>query len=244
MKKILLSALVLLTFSVNAIAQFTVSKTDGTSVSNGQTLSFNSIVYAQASLALKINNTSTGAINVRMTCQSMSNTNGLLMEVCFGPDCYGTTSVNDVFPASGSVNIATGGIDTSAHFFNSDLGISTSSPVDYVFKIYQVNNFGNEMGTPFIFTYRHDATLSNNTVEELNTKSVTVKSTIVESKLDLEVNSKSNFTIYDLNGKQVLASKLEYGIQSVDVSNFASGVYLINFVNEKGATSSLKFIKK
>ena len=244
MKKFLLSALVLLTFSVNAIAQFTVSKTDGTPVSSGQTLTFNSIVYAEASLALKITNTASGAINVRITCQSMSNTNGQLMEVCFGPDCYGTTSVNDVFPSSGSVNIPTGGVDTSSHFFNNDLGISTTIPVEYVFKIYQVNTFGTQIGTPFTFTYRYDATLSNTIIEGLSTKSVIIKSTTVDNNLDLEVNAKSDFTIYDLNGKLVLANKLDYGLQSVDVSNLTSGLYLINFINEKGGASSLKFIKR
>ena len=244
MKKILLSILVLLSFSINSFAQFTVSKTDGTVVSTGQTLTFNSIVYAQASLALKITNTAANAINVRITCQSMSNTNGQLMEVCFGPDCYATTTVGDVFPSTGSVNILAGGVDASSHFFNNDLGISTSVPVDYVFKIYQVNTFGAQIGTPFIFTYRYDATLSNHMVEGLNIKSVSVKSTIVENNLDLEVNSKSDFTIYDLNGKLVLANTLDYGVQTVDVSNFVSGLYLINFVNEKGDSSSLKFMKK
>jgi hypothetical protein len=50
--------------------------------------------------------------------------------------------------------------------------------------------------------------------------------------------------IFDLNGKQLLTNRLEYGIQTIDISSFASGVYLINFVNEKGVNSSMKFIKK
>lgn len=250
MKKIIFSALVLFTFSVNAIAQFTVSKTDGTPVTSGQTLTFNSIVYSQSSLALKITNTASGAINLRMMCQNMTNTTGLGMEVCFGTDCYSDTSINQVFPpldsapTHGPINIAVGGFDTTSHFFNNNLGISTTVPVDYVFKIYQVSNFGTEIGTPFIFTYRYDATLSINTVGGLSTKSVTIKSTTIENNLDLEVNSKSDFTIYDLNGKLVLANKLDYGMQSVDVSNLSSGLYLINFIDEKADAFSLKFVKK
>lgn len=250
MKKIILSALILFTFSFSTVAQFTVSKTDGTAVINGQILTFNYVAdqihYNQASLALKITNTASGTINLRMMCQNMTNTTGLGMEVCFGPDCYSDTSINQVFPPINHdpVNIPSGGVDTQSHFVNTNLGISTSAPVDYVFKIYQVDTFGTQIGTPFIFTYRYDATLSNNTVEGLNTKSVTVKSTTVDNNLDLEVNAKSDFTIYDLNGKLVLANKLDYGIQSVDVSNLSSGLYLINFVNEKGESSSKKFIKK
>ena len=244
MKKILFSALVFFAFSVNANAQFTVSKTDGTPVSSGQTLTFSSIVLAEASLSLKIINTAAGNINVKITCQSMTNTDGHLMEVCFGPDCYPTTSVNQLFPSTGSVNIAVGGVDISSHFFNNDLGISTTTPVDYVFKIYQVNGLGAQIGTPFIFTYRYDASLSINTNNLLNAKSVNLKSTTVENNLDIEVNLRSEFTIYDLNGKLVLANKLENGVQSIDISNLSSGLYLIKFTDSKGDTSSLKFIKK
>jgi hypothetical protein len=50
--------------------------------------------------------------------------------------------------------------------------------------------------------------------------------------------------IYDLNGKLVLNTKLDYGVQTVEVSNFVSGVYIINFISEKGITSKKKFIKK
>ncbi|MFZ4106172.1 T9SS type A sorting domain-containing protein [Flavobacterium sp.] len=244
MKKILLSVIVILAFSISAVAQFTVSKANGTPLTNGQILTFNSIVYAQSSLALKITNTAPNPINLKITCQSMTNTNGQMMEVCFGPDCYGTTAVGDVFPSSGSVNIPTGGVDSSCHLYNSDQGISTSVPLDYVFKIYQVDDLGAQIGTPFIFTYRYDATLSNTIVVGQNSKSVIIKSTTVNNNLDLEVNSKSDFSIYDLSGRLVLENNLDYGTQTIDVSNLTFGLYLINFVNENGDTSSVKFIKK
>jgi hypothetical protein len=47
-----------------------------------------------------------------------------------------------------------------------------------------------------------------------------------------------------LNGRLVLANNLDYGTQTLDVSNLTSGLYLINAVDEKGDTSTLKFIKK
>ena len=242
MKKILLSLLLAVSFS--SVAQFTVSRTDGTPLTSGDILTFNSIVYAQSSLALKINNTFSTAINIRITCLSMSNTNGQLMEVCFGPDCYGTTSVNQLFPATGSVNIPLGGSDTSSHFFNNDIGISSSAPVDYVFKIYQVNTFGTQIGTPFIFTYRYDATMANYSVNQADIDAVNLKSTLVDTNLDLQVNSNINYAIYDLNGKQVLTNKLETGYQSIDVSSVSSGIYLLNVVTDKGNPYSLKFQKK
>jgi hypothetical protein len=242
MKKILLTLFLAVSFF--SVAQFTVSKADGTPLTSGQVITFNSIVYAQASLGLKITNTYTTGINVRITCLSMANTNGQLMEVCFGPDCYGTTSVNQLFPATGSVNIPVGAVDASSHFFNSDLGISSSVPVDYVFKIYQVNTFGTEIGTPFTFTYRYDATMATDVVNQADVNSVILKSTTVDNNLDLQVNSNLNYFIYDLNGKQVLSDKLETGDHSIDVSAVTSGLYLLNVITENGKNYSLKFLKK
>jgi len=85
MKKYFIIALLLFEVSLNA--QFTVAKSDNTPLTNGHILSFNSIVYAQAALALKITNTNANTINLKLKCTALTNTDGSLMEVCFGPDC-------------------------------------------------------------------------------------------------------------------------------------------------------------
>ena len=51
-------------------------------------------------------------------------------------------------------------------------------------------------------------------------------------------------SIYDLNGKIVVNSNLDYGIQSIDVSNLSSGIYLVNFTNSEGKSSNKKIVKK
>jgi hypothetical protein len=36
----------------------------------------------------------------------------------------------------------------------------------------------------------------------------------------------------------------KYGIQSIDVSNLSSGIYLVNFRNSEGKSSNKKIVKK
>ena len=90
---------------------------------------------------LKITNTTTAPINVRLKCLSITNATGPNMETCFGPDCY-IIAVNQVLPTTGSgyVTINNGTTDTSAKFHNNDQGAGVF-PIDYVFKIYQINIF-------------------------------------------------------------------------------------------------------
>jgi hypothetical protein len=41
-----------------------------------------------------------------------------------------------------------------------------------------------------------------------------------------------NYTVYDYNGKEILSGYKEKGSEHLDLSNFASGVYLLKLVNE------------
>lgn len=242
MKKIFSSAILLL-LTVQLHAQFNVSKTDGTPLTSGQIISFNSIVYSDAALSLKINSTSPNNINLLIKCIGMTNTDGQLMSVCFGPDCYNGASIGEVYPHPGNVSIAPGGNDTSSHFINSDPGTASVTQIDYVFKIYQVNSFGTEIGTPFTFTYRYNSALSTNAISGLNASGIAIKSTQVKNELTFDVFTKSEVKIYDLNGKLLISDTLNYGTQNISVTDLNSGIYIANFINDKGVSSTLKFIK-
>jgi len=241
MKKYFIIALLLFEVSLNA--QFTVAKSDNTPLTNGHILSFNSIVYAQAALALKITNTNANTINLKLKCTALTNTDGSLMEVCFGPDCYSGTIVNQVFPTSTVVSVGSGQVNSTAHFTNGDAVGNGNFPMDYTFKIYQVNGLGSEIGTPFTFTYRYNPNLSNAEVSQ-QFKGVLIKSTLVTSTLELEVQNQGTIKIYDLNGKQVYSGSLNQGNQLVDVSNLSSNLYIVNFTNNEGISFSQKILKK
>jgi len=115
--------------------------------------------------------------------------------------------------------------------------------MDYTFKIYQVNGLGSEIGTPFTFTYRYNPNLSNAEVSQ-QFKGVLIKSTLVTSTLELEVQNQGTIKIYDLNGKQVYSGSLNQGNQLVDVSNLSSNLYIVNFTNNEGISFSQKILKK
>jgi hypothetical protein len=50
-------------------------------------------------------------------------------------------------------------------------------------------------------------------------------------------------TIFDMTGKLVNNTTLAYGIQSIDVSNLSSGVYVLKFTSVEGSVSTKKIIK-
>jgi hypothetical protein len=83
--------------------------------------------------------------------------------------------------------------------------------------------------------HRDDHLRSNDFFDAVNNPTLKFESTGIRRK---EGN------IYDLNGKIVVNSNLDYGIQSIDVSNLSSGIYLVNFRNSEGKSSNKKIVKK
>ena len=241
MKKLIL--ILLLCFSGIANAQFSVFRTDNTLVPNGEIIGFSTTVYAQSALSLKITNTTSAPINLKLKCLSITNATGPFMETCFGPDCY-IIAVNQILPTTGTgvVTINNGQTDSTAKFHNNDVGAGVF-PIDYVFKIYQVDVFGTEIGTPFTFTYRYDPSLG--TIEnDMQLTGVSIKSTLVTESLDVTLEKRCDMKLYDLNGKLVFSNRLESGNHSIDLSNLTPTLYLLNFINEEGSVFSKKIIKK
>ena len=118
--------------------------------------------------------------------------------------------------------------------------------MDFVFKFFQTNQAtqgGAEVGNSITVTYRYDPNLSIDDVNQLQNSGVIIKSTIVDNELTLDVLKASVMSIYDLNGKIVVNLNLDYGIQSIDISNLSSGIYLVNFTNSEGNSSNKKIVR-
>jgi hypothetical protein len=92
-------------------------------------------------------------------------------------------------------------------------------------------------------TYRYDPSLSIDEINQLETSGVIVKSTLVDNEISLDVLKPSQMAIFDMTGKLVINTKLGYGIQTVDVSNLSSGVYVLKFTSVEGRVSNEKIIK-
>lgn len=243
MKRILLLVSVLVgTFGFSQIA---VTRHNGTPVNNGQVLAYNTNTGLAAEFDFYVKNLSTtSSVNVKINCMSLVNTDGFGFELCFGNECLPDVEEGMTYPINSPyVTLPPlGQSGNDGHFLNTPIASSTAPfPKDYVFRFYQA---GNLSGNTVDVTYRYDPNLSTDEINQLQTAGVIVKSTIVDTELVLDVLKGDSMSIYDVNGKIVYATKLNYGIQTIDVSNLNSGVYVINFTNAEGNSTTKKIVKK
>ena len=125
---------------------------------NNQTLEFSVLDYPDASLGFYVRNTSSETIAMRIEVESMTGTDGALMELCFG-ECYFGVTTGTSYPTSPStpnVNIEPGQTQASPgdHFFNMDSG-DGNTVVEYTFKFYLADENGDQDGTAFRLNYRY-----------------------------------------------------------------------------------------
>ena len=248
MKKILF--LIVCFTSVLSFGQMTMKKLDGTIINNGDVFTYTVLGDANnvtatdpAYLGLKIYNSSSSSINVKMKLISMTNSDGTNLQFCINPICVGTISVNSTYPASGpSVIPANGENGNFDHFVNSNPGNGTSN-VEYVLKFYMIDTFGAQVGNSITITYRYAPTLGLAS-NDLKDAGVNVKSTLVTSQLEFDALADGNIQLFDLNGRMINSSNYISGYTSVDMSNLNASVYIASFTSIDGRKASLKIVKK
>ena len=138
--------------------------------------------------------------------------------------------MNTPYPLNSFITIEPGETQTSVgdHFFNQDPGDGTN-PVSFQFRFYMVDNDGNEvmsipeLMTDYFVTYQYqaqsfsiDENFSENLVIFLDQKILTI-STSLEYVISL----------FDISGKNILTYQLNEGVNSIDVSNIADGIYVL-----------------
>ena len=244
MKKTLLIAFTFLNF-ISYSQSISLSRLDGTPINSNQVIAFNTATYPASEMGFYVRNLSaTASANVKIVCESLVNNDGTGFELCYGAECLSAVQEGDVFPTTGSVILPPNGVNGNFdHFLNTNTG-SGIFPKDHVFRFYQVNATGNEIGNSITMTYRYDPSLSVDEIDQLQTSGVIVKSTLIDSQLELDVLKSTNMIIFDLNGKALYASNLNYGVQNIDISNFSSGTYIVSFTSSDGNSSTKKIIKK
>lgn len=246
MRKIITGLTLLIALGVQA--QLSVTKYDGTPIVDGQVISFNSTTYSVASLGFNIHNSSSAPINVKVRCESITNADGTGMEFCFGNDCFQSVSSGTSYPLGNStvVTLPANGSSTNSqgyHFWNYNTGNGVNYPIEYVFKFYQRDASGNEVGNSITLTYRYGPNLLVDTFSTENL-GISIKSTAIASALEIESPEVVAMTIYDLNGKSVLTQQILTGSNSISVATLSSSVYIIDFTNLDGKKYSTKFVKQ
>lgn len=244
MKKII-TIISVLTLQIG-FSQITLSRLNGTPITNGAVLANSQIGYPLAEIGFKVRNTGVSTTNVWVKCEDLINNDGTSFQLCFGEECLSEVVEGLTYPSVGvtlAPNAANGNFD---HFLNDNAGNGTF-PLDFVFRFFQTNQAtqgGTEVGNSIMVTYRYNPNLTTDEVNQLETSGVIVKSNLIDNELVLDVLKSTTMSIYDLNGKVVYNSELNYGIQTIDFSSISSGVYVINFTNAEGNSSSKKIIKK
>ena len=105
-------------------AQMVVKKTDGTVMTDGQIFTYSSTIYAQALLGFYVQNTSTSDnIRIKIKCESITNADGVNMQLCFGGVCLSSITAGNSYPSGQPVIIAPGASTINAFddFYNQNL---------------------------------------------------------------------------------------------------------------------------
>jgi len=222
-------------------AQITLSKHDGTIISNGQVLSYSSLEYSQASFEFFVRNTGSTSTRVFVECVSTTNTDGTAFELCFGNQCLSEVAAGNSYPDT-PVTLAPNGVNGNFdHFYNANPG--NGQVMDLVFRFYQIDLGGNEIGNSITFTYRYNPNLAVDSFSALNAMGVRLQSTSLSNQLELTAANNIQLELIDLAGKTVRSISLTAGEQSIDVSQLSAGVYVAKFSTNEGATSNIKVVK-
>lgn len=239
MKRIL--SLVFIFIGITSYSQISLSRHNGTPITDGQVVAFNTIGFPAAEMDFYVRNLSTTtSTSVKVSCELLVNNDGTNFELCFGNECLSYVEQGEVYPSTPVVLAPNGVNGEFDHLLNTSGGSGTK---DYVFKFYQINGSGSEVGNSITMTYRYDATLSLDDINQLETSGVIVKSTLVSNELTLDVLTPNQMAMFDITGKLVNNKKLAYGIQTVDVSNLSPGVYVLKFTSVEGRVSTKKIMK-
>ena len=230
-------------FSLASFSQLTLKKLDGTVINDGDVLTFSHTEEPANYLGLKIYNSLEEDINVKIKVVSFPLGLGSNLQLCIEPICVNNLISGNSYPSFGSTIPANGQNGNADHFMNFNTGDGVSN-LDYVLKLFRVDENNVEVGNSITFTYRYTPPLSTSTFNQLANAGIQLKSSVIKNIIDLQVAKQATATIYDLNGKIVVTQSLLLGENSIEASNLASGLYLLNFKTNEGKEVTVKIVKE
>lgn len=225
--------------SLSTFAQFTVESHDGDPIVDGQMVIAGAL---NSELKFYVNNESaTDEIYMNIEFVSAINYDGTNMQLCFGL-CYDPIAIGDIYPPGSEVVTIQPGQHQDSEgdkFLNYNDG--GGNIIDYVFRFYQVDGSGNEIGDDLTFTYRYDPALSTNDYKQVNAK---IASTVIRDVLTIEATEEASVVVYDIRGRVVSNQKLIVGTNTISMASLPSQVYLVQLTNDRGASQVVKIIKQ
>jgi len=238
-QKLLFLSLFFAALAMNA--QYTVEDHDGNFITDGQVLEFGGLVPIDpnASYEFFVTNTSSGDIRMKIEFVSALNADGSLFELCFGL-CYTGIEIGQSYPPNADyVGLAPGEQTLEGnHMANADPGNGTDI-LDYVFRFYQIDNNGDEIGEDLTVTYRYNPTLGLGDVNQLN---VGVFSNPNSKVFTVEVEEDMVMKVYDLQGRLMKSERINIGRQQINMSDLSTQMYVLYFENNRGVSHTEKII--
>ncbi len=226
-------------------AQISLAKPDGTSISDGQIFTYNTTAEATATFKYKIINSSATATNVKIRVVSITNADGSNVQFCYPPTCLFSITAGSSYPPTSAINISANSEtpSTGLNFWNNNTGDGVNYPIDYVFKFYQINAFGSEIGNSVTITYRYNPNaMGVSDLQSLDSNFLQVNTQITDVAT-VKVADNAQYKIYGLNGALISKGKLSKGINTIEASNLTSGIYMIQVNDENGKTITKKLRK-
>lgn len=240
MKQKIIPFLAFLLCGLSMQAQFTVRDSDNNAIVDGDVVTYNQLTYPEASLDFFVKNESaTDNIYMKIEFVSATNADGSMMELCFGL-CYTGITIGNIYPPNADfIEIAPGEETLQGnHMYNSDPG-NGNDVIEYVFRFFQIDTNGDEIGDDLTMTYAYDPNLS---VGDFNTIDASIVSTVVTNEMQIDTRENLTVVVYDIQGKQVKQQAIETGRQTVDMSGLSANMYVVQLTNEKGASTTTKVI--
>lgn len=238
MKKIFFTLIILL--SITTYSQFTLATDDGTPINDNDVFTFNSIAYPYANLEFVVTNTAGNAIDVVITVETVTNTNGSLMELCFGLCYTGIVQGNSYPDTPYHLEAGASSEPHGNHFLNTADG---SQVITYLFRFHEVDGSGNEIGTPLRVTYTYDPNAA--VVGDFNQVNFDVFPTLVNNGL-IKINTNEDLilTFIDSLGRIVKQENISANTNALDISDLNSQIYYIKAQNNQGLKTIKKIIVK
>ena len=121
-----------------------------------------------------------------------------------------------------------------------------TAPTDVVFNLLwsKLSTAGNWQLGDAPTTFKFDATCATASIDDKLLVSFSMYPNPASNSLNISASSMiKNAVIYNILGKQVMNLSINKNSESINVSNLASGMYLIKYTTES-AIGTAKFIKK
>ncbi len=235
--RLLFLSLFLAGFCANA--QFRFETHGGDAIVDGETVIFSGFGDPDGNLKFWVYNDAATPINMMIEFVDAINADGTNMELCFG-NCYTGLIEGFKYPLDAPITIQPGEHQTSVgdHFLQF---LGGSQVEDYIFRLYQVDGGGNEIGDDLTFTYRYDPTLG---VADSNKLNFSMQSTVINGEMVLDVNEPLQLAVYDIQGRLVKNQQLEVGRQLVNMSDLSAQTYICKFQNKMGQSQVTKVVVK